>query len=590
MTKQKALCVATRCTTAQQFIETFHRYCDEQSFFVATMNLRPVGLETPFSIQLADKTPVLQGLCVVLAAYATASNPFRRPGIRLGIRRLTPDSEAVFYQLQAMRTATPQEIATEASEALTETPVPVPPPIPPPPRVAPPPPKQPTPRAGSTITVPPKIEAKPTEERTPGSELVLPANPLSGLDDSSLGGFIDCTLYEETANFFRADDDGGELDEVAPPPKPAVDAPVFKPAVASVFGDELTGEPTRERRPSVSPITAAPTGELLPRTARVTGELAPLAARSTAELLPLPAPSEGSATIESSVVASLARVETSVARLLDVVDTSRPIDDGARVTPLPAGEAYARQVEKRAAQRRSKWLVIGGATIAASLAVVLVVVTRSKADDAKPAPAPAPSPPIAMRERPADPKPVERPVRPADPPIADAPKPEPAADGEELAAVTGRTPETPAVGDGPCTLEVKTTPAGTMVKLDGDTIGPSPLTISGPCTRRRIDLVHPRYKAEQRWVTLAADQPGTLDVTLVRPTHTLMVTSNPPGATVYIAGRRAGTTPTKVPLMGFSGLEVKVEKRGFETVTKRIYSKVAQDRMTVTLRRSLFLK
>src|SRR5688572_24345900 len=89
--KQKALCVATRCTTAQQFIETFHRFCDEQSFFVATMNMRPVGLETPFSIQLADKTPVLRGLCVVLAAWTTPSNQYKRPGIRLGIRRLTPE-------------------------------------------------------------------------------------------------------------------------------------------------------------------------------------------------------------------------------------------------------------------------------------------------------------------------------------------------------------------------------------------------------------------------------------------------------------------------------------------------------------------
>jgi len=76
----------------------------------------------------------------------------------------------------------------------------------------------------------------------------------------------------------------------------------------------------------------------------------------------------------------------------------------------------------------------------------------------------------------------------------------------------------------------------------------------------------------------------------VRPAHTLLVTSNPSGATVSIAGRRAGTTPTKVPLMGFSGLEVKIEKNGFETVSKRIYSKVPDDKLSVTLKRSLWIK
>ena len=51
----------------------------------------------------------------MLAAYTTAANPYKRPGIRLGIRRLTPESEAVFYQLQAMRTATPMTFGGAAA-------------------------------------------------------------------------------------------------------------------------------------------------------------------------------------------------------------------------------------------------------------------------------------------------------------------------------------------------------------------------------------------------------------------------------------------------------------------------------------------
>src|ERR1041385_2150475 len=76
-TKTKALCVATRCTSVEQFVATFHRFCgDDQTFFVATMTSRPIGLETPFSIQLADKQPVLRGMCVVLDAWPTPENRY----------------------------------------------------------------------------------------------------------------------------------------------------------------------------------------------------------------------------------------------------------------------------------------------------------------------------------------------------------------------------------------------------------------------------------------------------------------------------------------------------------------------------------
>ncbi|MCW5803438.1 MAG: hypothetical protein KIT31_13725, partial [Deltaproteobacteria bacterium] len=101
----KALCVATRCLNVDQFIATYHPFCDETSFFVATQTTRPIGLETAFSIQLSDNTPVLRGLCTVAEAWTTSANPFKRPGIRLAIRRLTPDSVDVFGRLTAARAA-----------------------------------------------------------------------------------------------------------------------------------------------------------------------------------------------------------------------------------------------------------------------------------------------------------------------------------------------------------------------------------------------------------------------------------------------------------------------------------------------------
>ena len=81
-------------------------------------------------------------------------------------------------------------------------------------------------------------------------------------------------------------------------------------------------------------------------------------------------------------------------------------------------------------------------------------------------------------------------------------------------------------------------------------------------------------------------KPQTVDVILQRPTHKLFVTTSPEGATVLIAGRRAGTSPTYIDVIGFSTIEITVDKPGYQTVTKQVYSKVPSDRLVVQLARS----
>jgi len=561
LTKTKALCVGTRCATVQQFIDVFSHYCDEQSFFVATLNMRPVGLETAFSIQLADRTPVLRGLCVVLAAWTSPANPFKRPGIRLGIRRLTADSEVVFAQLRRVRDATPPADASPPLEAMVIT-VPAIVPRTVTPHVVPSrttqsiatrtpitPPPVPTPKPAEVSVQPTPAEAP---ERTPGSKLVLPANPLQDLTDDSLQGFVDCTLYEETANFFPVADDHGEADPVAPPPV-AEPVPAFRPSGA--FAAERV-EPqyieVDERMPEAT-IT---------------------------ELVEPP------------------------------IQILRPVDEAHRMTPVPAGEIVrGRRVSRT--PRRIGWLV-GGAGLAVGAIVVIVLTTRSRADDERVAPSARPTasgkaqPPVHVAATPpthvpgpthTDPPPPTEPPRPARPPapahltpVPPAPAPTPATPTHAtLAAPTPEGPTVPSAGDGPCKVEVSTNPAGAMVQLDGRTVGPSPIVLAGPCTRSRIDLVHPRYKAEQRWVTLEEGKPASLDVTLVRPTHALQVITKPAGAQVSIAGRPAGTSPTLVKLMGFTTIEVKLTRLGYEPVTRRIYTKTPLTQLVVPLKPTLFL-
>ena len=164
--------------------------------------------------------------------------------------------------------------------------------------------------------------------------------------------------------------------------------------------------------------------------------------------------------------------------------------------------------------------------------------------------------------------------RPA--PIADVPA-APAADS------TGDGGGAPVVGSGPCKVAVSTTPAGSIVSVDGEPAGPSPITIGGPCAKRKLDIAHPRYQSVTRWITPVADSTNELDVALARPTHELFVESSPSGATVSIDGHRAGTTPTMVKIMGFTTLSLTIEKFGFKAQTKKVYSKVPHDRVTTKL-------
>jgi hypothetical protein len=236
-----------------------------------------------------------------------------------------------------------------------------------------------------------------------------------------------------------------------------------------------------------------------------------------------------------------------------------------RFTPVPVGEQFTMRV-RMPPPRTKRWMVIGGASAAASLALVAVLVSRSSASHDTPAPPPPRSSAPIVATPPT--KPVE---------VAPTPKPPP----QEQAPVEPNYPSV--IGDGPCKLEVTSTPAGSMVALDDRVVGPSPITVAGSCDRHKIDITHPRYKAEQRFVTTAADKPNTLDVTLVRPTHQLWVFTNPPGATVYLAGRSAGTSPTILQVSGFSGIDVKVELSGYAAVTKRIYSKIAEDKVYLNM-------
>ena len=103
------------------------------------------------------------------------------------------------------------------------------------------------------------------------------------------------------------------------------------------------------------------------------------------------------------------------------------------------------------------------------------------------------------------------------------------------------------------------------------------------CAARTVEISHPRYQAVTRVVTPTPDKPAVIDETLVRPTHTVMVVTTPPGADISIDGRHAGTSPTAIKVLGFTSVELSFKKFGFLPQTKRLYSKAANETVSVKL-------
>jgi len=621
--KTKGIRIATRCTSVEQFIQSFHRFADEESFFVSTLNTRPPGLETSFSVQLADGTPVLRGMCTVLQAWTEGNNPFKTPGVRLGIKQLTANSKVVFEQLLIARQAAKPPAVPAAVITPIKPVMPAPVATTVPKATATPPkgtPQKPmsiaigvpkaVPNVQKIVEEPTKVDPPPQEtkvdllggERTPGSDLVLPANPLMNLTDESLEGYVDCTLYEETGNFFPVEPDEADVvDEVVPPP---VLAP--RPAIARAL-TPIPYAPHEPRPPTVTPLPPAPVVSAvtpLPP-APVMSASAPDTSNDTEQAVippptpappmpPTPAPpmpyssalvdpeliARGSAPVfDAGALDSPSLPPEPMQSSFDAYDLPRtatpPAATSNKLSSWLQGVLAAAKSNKR-----EVWLLGGALGVLVAVVVVLVIVTRSSSSGtaaaAKTPPKPA-AKEVAQVTAPVDQKKPAETVKTGDTgdtaDTGDNPGDPPAGSGP------------PRVGSGPCSVVIATTPAGSMVQLDDNTVGPSPLTVGTSCEKHKLGISHVRYQATTKLVTLTEGKPQEVDVTLSRPTHSLTVTSTPSGAQVFIDGRSAGTTPGKLSVMGFTTLTLEFKKLGYQPTSTKLYSKVPQDKVTVRLKK-----
>ena len=649
--KTKGLRIATRCTTMDQFVAAFHRFVDAQTVFISTLNPRSVGLETAFSIDLADNTPALRGIGVVIESWTTPQNPYGRPGLQLGIRRLTVDSTPVFDRLLFAREATaPTPTSSSIMQVIVTKP-----------GVARPLAKTlPAPLGVKVVSSPPGEPPIPDvqlpildNERTPGSDLVLPANPLMNIDDKSLEGFVDCTLYEETGNFFGEqpvledpDDPVAAPPLLAPRRSPTAPIAIASPALpggaappyggaVSIASPALPGGAAPPHGGAVSiaqPELVVPALPIGTKPIPVINKLTPpmgASAHVTPAHFTLPMFGKGAAPANRMIPLETLNTANQIAQQMSAITAPPPAQPGSSdgpipskpwlsaetaemldlepdpsvVSPLPVeyseqtypsydqrahagsydaappqqhisnsypGQSYRPPAQPFLSKRRAVIGVSAVATVTIAIALIMAAHSSTKRAAAAAAALPTLVASNSNHVRVAAP---DQPVGDATAPATEDPPASESADST-------------VVGKGPCRIAISTTPAGSLISIDGQQVGPSPLTVAGPCEKRRIDIAHPRYAPVEKVVMPKQTDAGEpVDVTLMRPTHNLFVETQPPGAIVSIDGHRAGTSPTMVKVMGFTTLTLKFEKPGWKPATTTLYSKTAVDRMTVKLGR-----
>jgi len=356
--------LATRCASAEEFIERFARFTTETDVVVPALPHVRVGTAGQFVIRLKDRTVMMQGRCEVTEIRPVGAAPGpARALMRLHLREMDAHSAGVHLRLMERHAAVsrpqppsppPAPVVAPAPPRHQTRPLSLVPPlrvVPPPPvdlrvdrPVAPgitaplaPPPPSPAAAAvpvpvlaahGSAAVVavarpsetePTEIEPLPRPEtRAPGAAFTLPANPLSDLDAADLASFVELTLLE-TAGVLGA----------APSASAAAVAPTVR---ADAHAATM-----------MAPAPAAPADARLIRARRIARRVAPYAACVLVGLVVGLALRPGSKAAPVVAVPSVAP-----ASAVEPPPTPAPADDPAppkaatrdcvaRVTTTPAG-------------------------------------------------------------------------------------------------------------------------------------------------------------------------------------------------------------------------------------------------------------
>ena len=234
----------------------------------------------------------------------------------------------------------------------------------------------------------------------------------------------------------------------------------------------------------------------------------------------------------------------------------------------PARRARAAEpatIEQERARKSSLWSLLFAVTVA----IVLLVLLGWQAGPwlNKPAPRTAPSKPVAQEKAPAPPIPASAPPEEKPTPLAEPAPPPPednaaaAPDVEPQSTPPEKLPARPAVKSA---LMVVSSPGGATVVLDGrtETACKAPCSLEAAPGRHSLVFSMDGYQVERREVDVGSSAIELPPVILRALGGTIMLSSDPPGASIAVNGRKLPQlTPAQVALSP-GNYNITVEKDG----------------------------
>ncbi len=120
-------------------------------------------------------------------------------------------------------------------------------------------------------------------------------------------------------------------------------------------------------------------------------------------------------------------------------------------------------------------------------------------------------------------------------------------------------------------VTLRSTPSGAQVRVDGEPVGATPLTLDLMRGAHVAQLSAARHDPARLEFEVTANEPLELpDVRLVPTPATLALASTPKGATVTVNGEYRGTTPLDLQLTPDEPHELLVTRRGHDSVRREV--------------------
>ena len=135
-----------------------------------------------------------------------------------------------------------------------------------------------------------------------------------------------------------------------------------------------------------------------------------------------------------------------------------------------------------------------------------------------------------------------------------------------------------------CSVDVTSSPVGAELSIDKTVVGTAPATLQLPCgVATKIFAKKDKWGSATKAFTASATA-TKLTIKIPAPLFQLKVTSIPSGATITIAGKVVGITPTTIKVPAFAGSTITLSKDSYAPDTQRVTAKQNNATHMVTLK------